>query len=60
MSIWDTFSHTEGKVENGDTGDVACDSYHNIDTDVQLIKNLGVSGNNIFSRLQLNNYVQIY
>ena len=43
MSIWDTFSHTPGKIENGDTGDVACDSYHKIDTDVQLIKNLGVS-----------------
>ena len=27
-SIWDTFSHTPGKTKNGDTGDVACDSYH--------------------------------
>ena len=27
-SIWDTFSHTPGKVANGDTGDVACDHYH--------------------------------
>ena len=26
-SIWDTFSHT-GHTLNGDTGDVACDSYH--------------------------------
>ncbi|GEM_PF-4805579 len=26
-SIWDTFSHTPGKVRNGDTGDVACDHY---------------------------------
>ena len=24
-SIWDTFSHTPGKVWNGDTGDVADD-----------------------------------
>ncbi|MBT2247050.1 family 1 glycosylhydrolase, partial [Sphingobium sp. BHU LFT2] len=23
---WDVFSHTPGKVANGDTGDVACDS----------------------------------
>src|SRR5918998_646051 len=27
-SIWDTFSHTPGKVYRGDTGDVACDHYH--------------------------------
>src|SRR3569623_1090622 len=27
-SVWDTFSHTPGKVFQGDTGDVACDSYH--------------------------------
>ena len=27
-SIWDTFSHTPGKVADGDTGDVACDHYH--------------------------------
>ena len=27
-SIWDTFSHTPGKTYHGDTGDVACDSYH--------------------------------
>jgi len=25
LNIWDTFSHTEGKVYNGHTGDVACD-----------------------------------
>ena len=27
-SIWDTFSHTPGRVRGGDTGDVACDFYH--------------------------------
>ncbi|MFX8278032.1 family 1 glycosylhydrolase, partial [Acinetobacter baumannii] len=27
-TIWDTFSHTPGKVLNNDTGDVACDFYH--------------------------------
>ncbi len=25
LSIWDTYSHTPGKIENGDTGDVAAD-----------------------------------
>ena len=27
-SVWDTYSHTPGKVANGDTGDVAVDDYH--------------------------------
>jgi beta-glucosidase len=30
-----------GKVANGDTGDVACDSYHRFAEDTQLLKNLG-------------------
>lgn len=41
-SIWDTFCHTPGKVLNGDTGDVACDSYHRMDEDIALLKDLGV------------------
>ena len=27
-SVWDTFARTPGKVRGGDTGDIACDSYH--------------------------------
>lgn len=42
MSIWDTFSRTPGKVVNGDTGNVACDSYHRYEEDIALLKNLGV------------------
>ena len=41
-SIWDTFSHTPGKVRNGDTGDVAVDHYHRYREDVALIAELGV------------------
>ena len=41
-SIWDVFSHTPGKTHNGDTGDVADDSYHLYKEDVRLLKNLGV------------------
>ncbi len=41
-SIWDTFSHTPGKVRNGDTGDVACDHYHRYKDDVRLMADLGV------------------
>ena len=39
---WDVFCRTPGKVANGDTGDVACDSYHRYAEDTQLLKNLGV------------------
>ncbi len=41
-SIWDTFSHTPGKTNNGDTGDVADDHYHRYKEDVQLMKALGL------------------
>ena len=40
-SIWDRFSHTPGKVDNGDTGDVACDHYHRYQDDVALMADLG-------------------
>jgi beta-glucosidase len=40
-SIWDSFSHTPGKVAHGDTGDVACDSYRRYQEDTQLMKALG-------------------
>ena len=41
-SIWDTFSHTPGKVSGGDTGDVACDHYHRYGEDVGLMSDLGI------------------
>mgnify|MGYP003676937435 FL=1 len=41
-SIWDTFSKTPGKVWNGDTGDVACDHYHRVDSDLDLMQDLGL------------------
>ena len=42
-SIWDRFAHTAGKVENGDTGDVANDHYHRLDEDLELIASLGLN-----------------
>ncbi len=42
VSIWDTFSHTPGNIKNGDTGDVAADSYHRWQEDVRLAKDLGL------------------
>jgi beta-glucosidase len=42
-SIWDTFSHTPGKIETGDVGDVACDHYHRYRDDVTLMADLGLT-----------------
>ena len=41
-SIWDRFSHTPGKIENGDTGDVACDHYHRWPEDLDLMQEVGL------------------
>ncbi|HOA24325.1 MAG TPA: family 1 glycosylhydrolase, partial [Aggregatilineales bacterium] len=41
-SIWDRFTHTPGKIEDGSTGDVACDHYHRYEEDVALMKWLGL------------------
>jgi beta-glucosidase len=41
-SIWDTFTHTPGKIIDGSTGDVACDHYHKYAEDVDLIASLNV------------------
>ncbi|MCP3757880.1 GH1 family beta-glucosidase [Streptomyces sp. TBY4] len=41
-SIWDTFSHTPGKVFEGHTGDVAVDHYHRFPEDVRLMSELGL------------------
>lgn len=43
-SVWDDFSTTPGKVFDGHTGAVACDSYHRIGEDVDLIAGLGAKG----------------
>ncbi|XP_055006534.1 lactase/phlorizin hydrolase-like [Boleophthalmus pectinirostris] len=42
LNIWDKFSHTPDKVKNGDTGDVACDSYHRTAEDVSMLQHIGV------------------
>ena len=40
--IWSDFSHENGKVFQGHTGDVACDHYHRFKEDVALMKKMGV------------------
>jgi beta-glucosidase len=41
-SIWDSFSHTPGKTFHGDTGDIACDQYHRLEADLDLLVELGI------------------
>jgi beta-glucosidase len=41
-SIWDTFCRIPGRVVHGDTGDIACDHYHRLDEDLDLLAELGV------------------
>jgi beta-glucosidase len=41
-SIWDRFSHTPGKVQDQDNGDVACDHYHRWRDDIALMRELGL------------------
>jgi beta-glucosidase len=41
-SIWDTFTHTPGRIANGDTGDTAVDHYHRYPEDVALMAELGL------------------
>ncbi|MEE8603132.1 GH1 family beta-glucosidase [Euzebya tangerina] len=41
-SIWDTFSHTPGKVDRGENADVSCDHYHRFRDDIALMAQLGV------------------
>jgi beta-glucosidase len=41
-SIWHRFSHTPGRMVNGDTGDLACDHYRRYADDVSLMRGLGL------------------
>jgi beta-glucosidase len=41
-SIWQRFAHTPGMMASGDTGDVACDHYRRMESDVALMRELGL------------------
>jgi beta-glucosidase len=41
-SIWDVFAHTPGKIVHGDTGDIACDQYHRLEADLDLMAEMGL------------------
>jgi beta-glucosidase len=40
-SIWDSFTHTEGTIEDRSNGDVADDHYHRYKDDIRLMQALG-------------------
>jgi beta-glucosidase len=41
-SIWDTFCRIPGAIDNGDTGDIACDHYHRWQQDIDLMRELNL------------------
>lgn len=41
-SIWDRFCRQPGAIADGSNGDVACDHYHRLEADLDLIAQLGV------------------
>ncbi len=40
-NIWDDFCHSPGHVAKGDTGDLACDSYHRFEEDFAIARSIG-------------------
>ncbi|MGN8739638.1 glycoside hydrolase family 1 protein [Bilifractor sp. HCP3S3_D3] len=43
LSIWDVFSRIPGSIKHGGVPEVACDSYHRYERDVEMLKELGVN-----------------
>ena len=42
-SVWDTFCATPGNIADGSDGSVACDHYHRLEEDLDLLTQLGVT-----------------
>ena len=42
-SIWDTFTHRQGKIQTGENADTACDTYRNPEVDIALMAELGLN-----------------
>ena len=41
-SVWDMLGRIEGRIANGDTGDIACDHYHRYRDDIELMSAIGL------------------
>lgn len=42
LSIWDAFSHEKGKIFDDHNGDIACDQYHRLEDDLNIMSELGL------------------
>ncbi|MDD3261482.1 MAG: GH1 family beta-glucosidase [Oscillospiraceae bacterium] len=42
LSIWDEFCKIPGRIQGGQTGQVACDHYHRFKQDITLMKEIGI------------------
>jgi beta-glucosidase len=43
LSIWDVYTKEDGKIFQNHNGDIACDHYHRFESDIELLKELGVN-----------------
>ena len=41
-SIWDEFCRVPGAIADGSNGDIACDHYNRLESDLDLLADLGV------------------
>ena len=42
LSVWDRMSRWPGKIDRGETGNVACDHYHRLEEDLDLMAQIGL------------------
>ena len=42
VGTWDVYTLNTNNIEDGSNGQVACDSYHLYERDVEMLKSLGV------------------
>ena len=42
LSIWDHFSHRRGRIRHAHNGDLACDTYRDFQTDIDIMRQLGL------------------
>lgn len=42
-NIWDELCRVKGAIQNGDTGEIACDAYHRYPEDIKLMEDMGLA-----------------
>lgn len=42
LNIWDVFTREPGRISEGQNGEVACDAYHRIKEDTDVLKAMGI------------------